>query len=170
MPTIIERKLYSRGLKLCARCQEILPFSTYNMRVEGGKTYCVSKCRECQKASYRDNKDEIREIRRQHRTGAPIGTYEYLVSLYGAKCAICGAENPGGTSRESGQFHIDHDHNTGLIRGLLCSTCNVGIGMLKHDISVLSSAIQYLQLEGISIDELKKRIVQEILDPAELGL
>ena len=40
--------------------------------------------------------------------------------------------------------HIDHDHDTGEVRGLLCHGCNTAIGLLKEDIDVLASAINYL--------------------------
>lgn len=40
--------------------------------------------------------------------------------------------------------HLDHDHKTGKIRGLLCKPCNQGIGFLKDDVAILNSAINYL--------------------------
>jgi len=57
-------------------------------------------------------------------------------------CDICNESlvNPWSTSR----YHIDHNHITGEVRGLLCSGCNSGIGMLKEDINNLQSAIEYL--------------------------
>lgn len=133
----------------------MLPFEAFNKRTDGGKQTCVTYCKQCEREKYLENKDEIREIRRRQRIGVPIGTYNYLVAEYGAECAICKTKNPGGTSKESGQFHIDHDHETGAIRGLLCGTCNVGIGMLKHDTQLLLSAIKYLARQGHSIEELR---------------
>jgi hypothetical protein len=43
-----------------------------------------------------------------------------------------------------GVFHVDHCHDRGHVRGLLCHNCNVGIGNFQHDTAVLESAIQYL--------------------------
>jgi hypothetical protein len=54
-------------------------------------------------------------------------------------CAICGAPPP-----DEQSLHVDHDHDTGAVRGLLCFTCNAGIGMFDHDIVVLSAAVAYL--------------------------
>ena len=43
--------------------------------------------------------------------------------------------------------HIDHCHNTGLVRGLLCSSCNRGLGMFFDSVSALENAIKYLNKE-----------------------
>lgn len=55
----------------------------------------------------------------------------------GHACAIC---------REPVEkYHVDHDHGSGAVRGLLCGSCNKGIGQLKDDIGVLRSAVAYLE-------------------------
>lgn len=67
--------------------------------------------------------------------------YEYLLNQQNHKCAIC-------KKREldsKGRLSIDHCHNTGQVRGLLCRSCNLGIGNLKDNISLLAEAIKYLE-------------------------
>lgn len=54
-------------------------------------------------------------------------------------CSICEV------SFEVVRFVIDHDHNTGLIRGLLCDKCNTGLGLLRDDPGLLRRAIRYLE-------------------------
>lgn len=169
MPNATQKILYAKGLKECGRCHIVLPFAEYNQRKEGGKWYCVAYCKQCERDKYLENRDSIREIRRQHRTGAPIGTYNFLVAEYGEQCAICKSKNPRGTSSESGQFHIDHDHKTGNIRGLLCSTCNVGIRMLMHDEQLLLAAISYLARPGHSVEALEEFISPKLSDSIELS-
>lgn len=72
-------------------------------------------------------------------------TKEDLDTLYldcNGSCSICKLpekDNPGGKA-----LHIDHDHKTGKVRGLLCNNCNSGIGYLKDNIELLEAAIQYL--------------------------
>lgn len=44
--------------------------------------------------------------------------------------------------------HIDHNHDTGEVRGLLCSGCNTGLGMFRDSIHNLSSAVDYLMRNG----------------------
>ena len=64
-------------------------------------------------------------------------------SQYG-KCAICGTSSSVESSRKK-YLCVDHNHETGKVRGLLCDKCNRGIGLLNDDIQTLISAIKYLQ-------------------------
>ena len=47
-------------------------------------------------------------------------------------------------NKKNPDFHIDHDHKTGKIRGLLCYNCNIGLGKFNDDIEIMKSAINYL--------------------------
>jgi hypothetical protein len=69
------------------------------------------------------------------------GEYDALLRAQGGRCAICGADEAGG----KGRFHVDHDHATGVIRGLLCHACNLGIGMLRDNPDLMRAAIRYVQ-------------------------
>lgn len=61
------------------------------------------------------------------------------------KCAICGKPE---ALAAKGTFHIDHDHETGFVRGLLCSACNLGIGHFRDDPILMLKAIRYLRKHG----------------------
>jgi DNA-directed RNA polymerase subunit RPC12/RpoP len=56
------------------------------------------------------------------------------------KCAICKTD-----IKEFNSAHIDHDHNTGEVRGLLCRDCNLGLGYFKDRVELLKDAIKYLE-------------------------
>ena len=56
------------------------------------------------------------------------------------KCLICGKHQ---SELEKG-LAVDHDHITGKVRGLLCFHCNIGLGMFRDDITLLTNAINYL--------------------------
>ena len=72
--------------------------------------------------------------------GITLDEYEALLAKQNGHCAICGAVEPGGM----GMFHVDHCHGTGRIRGLLCTTCNAGLGHFKDNPETISKAIGYL--------------------------
>lgn len=70
--------------------------------------------------------------------------YVGMLAAQGDACAICkDPEWPGG--RKSGSPHVDHDHTTGEVRGLLCGRCNTGIGQLGDDPARLRAAADYLE-------------------------
>jgi len=58
------------------------------------------------------------------------------------KCKICGSKL--GTIL-LGKLNIDHDHKTGKVRGLLCRSCNMGLGSFKDNLILLRSAVKYLE-------------------------
>ena len=68
--------------------------------------------------------------------------YEKLFVEQKGKCAICGTDNPGGNRK---RFCVDHCHDTDRIRGLLCVSCNSGLGYFKDNIDLLSDAATYLK-------------------------
>lgn len=70
--------------------------------------------------------------------GITIKQYEEMLKRQGGCCAICGGINENGR-----RLAVDHDHETGKNRGLLCDKCNLAIGLFG-DIARLASAIKYL--------------------------
>lgn len=59
------------------------------------------------------------------------------------KCAICSVE-----ASPTKVFHVDHDHETGAVRGLLCHRCNVAIALLHEKLSNFDAAAAYLRRHG----------------------
>lgn len=57
------------------------------------------------------------------------------------KCAVCSTTEP----RGMGRFHVDHDHATGKLRGLLCTNCNVALGQAKDDPKILRALASYVE-------------------------
>ena len=73
-----------------------------------------------------------------------INTEEYnrLLDEQGGRCAICGTDQPGG--RQNKYFAVDHCHETDVVRGLLCMSCNIMLGQADDNITTLQNAITYL--------------------------
>jgi hypothetical protein len=61
-------------------------------------------------------------------------------------CAICEQEPSGSGANQS--LHVDHDHETGKIRGLLCGNCNHGLGKFKDSKKLMVRAYLYLESQG----------------------
>jgi len=73
--------------------------------------------------------------------GITLDQYHAKMEKQNWLCAICGDDLSDKHGRE---VHIDHDHATGRFRGLLCPSCNTGIGKLKESPAVLTTAAAYL--------------------------
>ena len=81
---------------------------------------------------------------RQKRDGLKaLGGFDALLASQGGGCAICGYRvKPGGR-----RLNVDHDHKTGVVRGLLCARCNRGLGWFSDDPQRLKAAAVYLEEE-----------------------
>lgn len=89
-------------------------------------------------------------VRRQKKLmeqyGLTVEQYDELLLKQNGRCAICQGTHHRFTRAKSDRpFCIDHDHETGAVRGLLCSHCNRGIGLLGDDPAVVEAAAQYLR-------------------------
>jgi hypothetical protein len=102
----------------CSGCSRTLPDDFFQSK--------QGVCKDC-----RGVRDRVRKY------NITVEEYDALVEKVGGFCQICHA--PGG-----GRLHVDHCHDTGRVRGLLCSTCNRGIGLLRDDPSITARATFYL--------------------------
>lgn len=85
-------------------------------------------------------RDSARDKRLRDTYGLAQDTFEKILREQGDRCACCRTAEPGKTG-----WHVDHDHQTGLIRGILCSNCNTGIGMLGDSLVGVERAALYLR-------------------------
>ena len=76
---------------------------------------------------------------RRRKYGITAEQFETLQQVQNGKCAIC-------KTREAS--HVDHDHSTGRVRGLLCIKCNTGLGMFQDQAEMLDKAKAYLTMYG----------------------
>lgn len=111
--------------------------SYYRLYTQNNRERINNKARE-----YRgtDNRIMRTDLRKRH--NLTLEEFEKLKELQDNKCDICKnmfIKTPA----------VDHNHITGNIRGLLCSNCNTGIGLLKDSVEILTSAIGYLRDDTI---------------------
>lgn len=70
--------------------------------------------------------------------------FDALLSKQNGRCAICGTDDPG-----TRKFNVDHDHETGKIRGILCQRCNLAIGHFKDNLDIMENAMRYVRSGGV---------------------
>jgi Recombination endonuclease VII len=149
--------------KLCPKCKETKPVSEFysdSARYDGLKGWCKLCHNSCTKNWQQNNKERTavtRQTRRRNNPGKEKSYYhpnKYLKRTYGIteeektnilfeqgnKCAVCGSMNPQGP-----YWHTDHDHISGTIRGILCSKCNMGIGLFNDSSELLFLAFKYMK-------------------------
>lgn len=86
------------------------------------------------------SQEQKRELKYLSRYGITIKQYEEMLGRQNGVCAIC-LNGPVGKKT---RLCVDHCHQTGNVRGLLCNSCNVGLGKFKDNPEMLVSAIIYL--------------------------
>jgi hypothetical protein len=90
--------------------------------------------------NYRKNNQTYdRDLHLRRAFGIGMKEYGALLEAQGRACAVC-QEVPD----ETRSLHVDHDHETGKVRGLLCMRCNNALGLFREDPDVLAGAIDYL--------------------------
>lgn len=145
--------------KRCNTCGEHLSLSQFHKRSDtrDGRQF---KCKSCNSVSavdwQRENSDKYKEYWESRdkkkrdryseewfkykagRYKCSVDELKSMVDESGEVCAICGEFT-------TVYLAIDHCHETGKIRGLLCTRCNTGLGLFKEDTDRLKSAILYLE-------------------------
>lgn len=130
-----------KEIRQCKNCDE--KFEALCVKIkQGGGIFCSSNCyHKFQKNNAQDPKLRAKKHRIKHLYNLTLDEYEDLLLRYENKCGICKKK----ISDEN--VCIDHCHNTGKVRGVLCSNCNTGIGMFEDNVSFLLNAIEYLKLK-----------------------
>lgn len=139
--------------KRCRVCGENRPMSDFwaDKRARDGKQ---NSCRVCNKAAsdawkkanpekhlaYRRRRSERAKAEwRNWAYGITHEEYDALLKMQGGVCALCGRPP------KTRSLAVDHDHSTGVVRGLLCLPCNTALGKLGDSIETLERAIDYLR-------------------------
>lgn len=145
---------YVRICKDCGRTPEEVEFGKHPKTIDGLSIVCKICNRLRIKASTaKYSPEKLAEIDERRKSdpyksatlmrafGIDLEFYNHLLSQQENRCAICTNDFTGSDFPQ-----VDHDHITGRVRGLLCRTCNMGLGMFKDDITKLEQATNYLKL------------------------
>lgn len=138
---------YGTSRKTCRRCGEVkerTEFGNNKSKYDGLTQFCRPCHNTWQMERRHQNKEAfaVREnIRRLARHGLTVGMFDAMWARQGSACAICHSTETTGR----GAFHIDHDHSTGAVRGILCQHCNLMLGHATDDPERLEAAARYLR-------------------------
>jgi hypothetical protein len=125
--------------KRCADCKQYKPLSEFprNKNTKDG-FHCY--CKACNNARSRESRQRLhggsRHYHLKRRYGIGADEFDELVRQQGGVCPICGRADP---------EHVDHSHETGDVRGILCFNCNGGLGQFRDSIDALVAAADYLE-------------------------
>ncbi len=126
------------GFKWCPDCNAVKPLADFP-KTRATRSGVYTYCRPCHNVRGRAAKDKVGGSRTYHlkrRYGITAEEADAMLEAQGALCAIC---------RTAPAAHVDHDHDTGEVRELLCFNCNGGLGQFKDDPEVLRAAADYVE-------------------------
>lgn len=138
--------------KPCTKCGILKPLSEFHAQRRTRDGRC-EQCRACMAEDKRRfyAKPEARaklkatEFRSKlrYRYGLLEEEYDSLLAAQGGKCAIC--IKPPGDTPKTKRLHVDHDHGTGRIRGLICLKCNSALAQFGDSLEGVMRAVEYLK-------------------------
>lgn len=137
-------------MKLCAKCNTDLPDNLFRVVKQKGRkprlgSWCVPCTKSYHKTYYAENIEDIdvkkRDRHFQKKYGMTAEEVDHEISVRENKCDICGSES----DHRYKKLNVDHCHETNVVRGFLCFSCNVMIGQSKDDPEILRKAADYLE-------------------------
>lgn len=137
--SVRERIEVAPGHKYCPGCRQVRPFSEWHRHAKqsGGLSSYCKLCR----------REQGRRGHLKRKFGLTPDEFASLIERQRGTCAIC----------DGPPQHIDHDHATGAVRGILCGPCNMGLGQFRDDPTRLRRAADYLRRHGmrsvVAVDE-----------------
>lgn len=140
-------------MKACTGCKETKPLSDF-FRDKRHPTKYMPRCKSCKaqyfrnwkkrnpgfdRRRYLENKPHEQERHLIRKYGVTLVRYQEMLDDQNGKCAICGKPEP-----IHKKLDVDHDHATGEVRGLLCTSCNRVLGHAHDSVDRLLAAVDYL--------------------------
>ena len=129
-------------MKKCTKCGGEKPLSEFTIRSDSGKYRGI--CKLCvklySKNNHLKNSNKRKSQKLEKAYGISLDQKLEMFKKQNGKCEICQIE-----FKNFASAHVDHCHNTGNVRGLLCTKCNPGIGFFQDSLSKIKSALAYLE-------------------------
>lgn len=119
--------------KKCKQCHKSQPVSEFH-KAKATRDGFHAMCKNCRKGMHLSG-----HLQRYY--NLTVEDYNLLRFAQQYKCKICGTHEAQNTYQ---RLHVDHDHITGKVRGLLCDRCNRGIGCFRDNPDIMYHAIKYI--------------------------
>lgn len=137
--TVIARQVVPEGSAYCPACLTVKRLDEFG-RNAGARNGRTSYCKPCHNAKTKENAERLyggqRTYHLKRRYGVTAAEVDAMIEAQGGVCALCQEREP---------QHVDHDHRTGAVRGVLCSCCNQGLGNFRDRADLLREGAAYLQ-------------------------
>lgn len=149
-------------MKTCSKCKkekELSEFYKHKRKKDGYSDYCKECDKEYCKKFRNENKEHLKQYKKKHYKdniqdyknnslknlyGVTIEEYNSMFDEINGICPGCG-EQIFNTINSENPAVVDHNHKTGLVRGLLCGRCNSLLGFAKDNATTLENLTNYLR-------------------------
>ena len=142
--TVTPRRVAPDGQKWCPAGVGFKPIEDFpknKANSDGLGGYCKPCHNAKGKATYQRLYGGTREYHLRRRYGITGADFDAMVEAQGGTCAVC----------DQKPEHVDHDHKTGKVRGILCFNCNQALGNVRDDAAVLQGLMDYLRRHRLSL-------------------
>ena len=141
---IRERPVLVDGERWCPACRSVKPLADFPRNRSNRDGY-AAYCKPCHNKKGRDTYIRLygstREYHLRRRYGIGQAEVDAMLAEQGGLCAACRTDEP---------KHVDHDHKTGRVRGMLCFLCNQALGNVRDDVRRLQGLIDYLHRDAVA--------------------
>lgn len=137
----MEIQIQNKYCSCCKQTKTTNSFTKNRARYDGLATYCKECRHKINKERYQRNIPIHRNAALKKNYGITLEDWNKMFEEQHGCCAICGTHQ----SELDRKLSVDHNHDTGEIRSLLCDACNQVIGRVKENIIVLLNMIDYLK-------------------------
>ena len=137
--SVRERRDVPVGQRYCPDCSTTKPLEDFSRNPSarsGHHNYCKPCHYSRTQASVNKHHGSTRSYHLKRRYGLTEADVASLIDDQGGLCLLC---------RERKPEHVDHDHVTGAVRGVLCSCCNQGLGNFRDNVAFVRAAADYLE-------------------------
>lgn len=132
-----------RPIGLCSQCRKCLRIKNREYMRKRIRT-AEQKAQDCRNHAKWHLTDKYKSWRLMRDFGITLEQFNQAFEKQGGICAVCGRPETATINGKIFWLSVDHDHNTGKVRGLLCHKCNIALGHLEENPVIIQSLLTYI--------------------------